>query len=70
MSRLLTVSESFDDWWETFGQPYEAAVIERGGTPWTTDTAERRELWGRRHQRPAPPADLTNNLDQIRGKAA
>lgn len=59
----------FEIWWETYGQPYEAAVIEAGGTPWTADMDERRALWGRRYERPAPPADLTNDLRQIRGAA-
>jgi len=26
---------TFEDWWERVGQPYKAAVIETGGTPWT-----------------------------------
>jgi hypothetical protein len=29
--------ESFAEWWERHGQPYEAAVIAGGGTPWPLD---------------------------------
>jgi hypothetical protein len=43
---------AFEEWWERFGQPYEAAVIEQGGQPWTTDMDERRELFKRRYRRP------------------
>lgn len=57
----------FETWWETYGQPYEAVVIEKGGTPWTTSIEERQELWARRYQRPEPPAGLTNDLREIRG---
>jgi hypothetical protein len=46
----------FETWWERSGQPYEAAVVERGGTPWTTDLEERRALWHRRYRQPKPPA--------------
>jgi hypothetical protein len=46
---------AFDQWWATYGWPYEAAVIERGGTPWTTCMDERRALWNRRYQRPEAP---------------
>jgi hypothetical protein len=26
---------AFQERWDTYGQPYEAAVIANGGTPWT-----------------------------------
>jgi hypothetical protein len=35
---------NFQDWWETHGQPYEAAVIEAGGIPWTQDQEKLAEL--------------------------
>lgn len=50
--------QAFEHWWTTHGQSYEAAVIEAGGTPWTTDMEERRALWLRRYTRPAPPQFL------------
>ncbi|WP_322859549.1 hypothetical protein U8D42_17255 [Mycobacterium europaeum] len=59
----------FEAWWENYGQPYEAAVIEQGGTPWTASIEERQKLWARRYERPAPPIGLTNDLDAIRGTA-
>lgn len=49
---------TFESWWERSGQHYAAAVIERGGTPWTDDMEERRRLWNRRYARPGPPAGL------------
>lgn len=49
---------AFQSWWETHGQPYQDAVLERGGTPWTLDIDERRDLWMRRYTRPAPPEGL------------
>lgn len=33
--------DAFTAWWEKHGQPYEAAVIERGGTPWPLDPVKR-----------------------------
>ena len=48
-------NEAFESWWEQYGQHYEAAVIEGGGTPWTTDMEERRALWARRYERPTAP---------------
>lgn len=35
---------SFEEWWETHGKPYEAKVIENGGTPWTQDDGKRDAL--------------------------
>lgn len=46
----------FEHWWETRGAPYAEAVREAGDEPWTDSLAERRALWMRRYQRPAPPA--------------
>lgn len=60
----------FETWWETYGQPYEAAMIEAGSTPWTASLAERQKLWVRRYQRPAPPDGLTNDLAVIRSAEA
>ena len=25
---------TFEQWWEQYGQPYEAEVLRRGGLPW------------------------------------
>lgn len=33
--------ETFVAWWERSGQPYEAAVIKNGGTPWPLDPVKR-----------------------------
>lgn len=33
--------ETFAGWWEKHGQPYEAAVIAGGGTPWPLDPDKR-----------------------------
>ncbi|NHU42581.1 hypothetical protein [Rhodococcus sp. A14] len=35
--------ETFEQWWERHGQPYEAAVNEGGGTPWPLDPEKRAE---------------------------
>lgn len=54
MAVTLTAEEKearFLAWWEKYGKPYEAAVLEAGGTPWTTDMNERKALWMRRYQR-------------------
>ncbi|WP_139807384.1 hypothetical protein [Mycobacterium avium] len=59
---------TFEGWWEKHGQHYEAAVIEAGGTPWTTDIEERKALWHRRYQKPPPPPGLLSDLDLIRRK--
>lgn len=40
-------------WWTKYGEPYQVAVIEAGGTPWTADPDERRRVWFRRYERPA-----------------
>lgn len=48
----------FEHWWETRGAPYAEAVREAGAEPWTDSMDERRALWARRYQRPAPPAGL------------
>lgn len=34
-------AQAFESWWEQYGQPYEAAVLEAGGTPWPLDPAKR-----------------------------
>lgn len=66
------LSHAFDEWWEHYGAPYEAAVLEAGSVPWPLDEAKlsalgldgmepmqaRRALWDRRYQRPAPLAVL------------
>lgn len=33
--------ETFEEWWERHGQPYEAAVIAGDGTPWPMDPEKR-----------------------------
>ncbi|KLI04074.1 MULTISPECIES: hypothetical protein [Mycolicibacterium] len=33
--------QTFADWWQLCGQPYEAAVIANGGTPWVEDPEKR-----------------------------
>jgi hypothetical protein len=38
-------------WWEKHGEPYQAAVIEAGGIPWTTDVEERKALWMKRYDK-------------------
>jgi hypothetical protein len=60
----------FDNWWSKLGEPYQAAVIEHGDTPWTADLDERRELFLRRYERPAAPATAPiKNLAEIRRSA-
>lgn len=49
----------FDTWWQTAGQPWATKCVERGGTVWTDDMNERRELFDRRHTRPAPPEGMS-----------
>jgi hypothetical protein len=33
--------ETFEEWFEKHGQPYEAAVIANGGKPWPLDAEKR-----------------------------
>ncbi|CAN5579020.1 hypothetical protein BH09ACT8_BH09ACT8_27170 [soil metagenome] len=33
--------ETFEEYWELSGQPYEAAVTAGGGTPWPLDPEKR-----------------------------
>ncbi|MEB3031087.1 hypothetical protein [[Mycobacterium] nativiensis] len=33
--------ETFAEWWQLCGQPYEAAVIKNGGVPWPMDPVRR-----------------------------
>ncbi|MFA5707389.1 hypothetical protein [Mycolicibacterium sp.] len=35
--------ETFSDWWQKCGLPYEASVIANGGTPWALDPEKRAE---------------------------
>ncbi|VEG58146.1 Uncharacterised protein [Mycolicibacterium aurum] len=51
--------KTFETWWEESGQHWAAAVVENGGTLWTDDIDERRELFDRRHQRPEAPTTPT-----------
>jgi hypothetical protein len=51
-------TREFPEWWLTYGQPYEARVIENDGVPWTSDPAERLALWQRRHIQPPPPRGM------------
>lgn len=46
---------------------YFAAVEANGDTPWFNSIGERRELFMRRFQRPAPPADMPapRNLKEL-----
>jgi hypothetical protein len=48
----------FEDWWAK-QEPYRAAVIAKGDTPWTQDPDEARELFDRRYTRPEPPKGLS-----------
>ena len=51
--------KTFDQWWEDSGQHWAAAACENGGTVWTDDMDERRELFERRYQKPKPPNGMT-----------
>lgn len=31
----------FEEWFEKYGKPYEAAVVANGGTPWPLDPVKR-----------------------------
>jgi hypothetical protein len=33
--------QSFEEWWDKHGTPYEAAVVAGGGTPWALDPVKR-----------------------------
>lgn len=57
--------EHYRDWRERH-DAYLSAVADNGGVPWTHDEDERRDLFFRRYQRPAPPQGLSNNLTEIR----
>ncbi|BBY62189.1 hypothetical protein [Mycolicibacterium helvum] len=61
---------AFLTWWETHGQPYEAAVIANGDTPWTADIEQRRELFMRRYQRSEPPKGLLTDPRQPEKRVA
>jgi hypothetical protein len=43
----------FEHWWAKYREPYQAAVIANGDTPFTADLDERRELFMRRYKRTA-----------------
>ena len=45
---------TFEEWWEKYGKPYEAAVIAGGGTPWPLDPEKRSKLV----ERMGLPADI------------
>lgn len=45
--------------WRERHAAYLDAIAANGGTPWTTDEDERRELWHRRYRRPDPPVGLS-----------
>lgn len=49
----------FEHWWAKYGEPYQAAVIANGDTPWTADVDERRELFMRRYLNPEAPKGLS-----------
>jgi hypothetical protein len=51
--------DHWEHWWLKFGEPYQAAVIANGDTPWTTDLDERAELFARRYSRPQAPKGLS-----------
>jgi hypothetical protein len=38
---MSEVAPTFSEWWRLYGEPYERAVIEAGGTPWPLDPAKR-----------------------------
>jgi hypothetical protein len=59
--------EHWQHWWLKFGQPYQTAVIDGGGQPWTADIDERKALFMRRYTRPAAPGGLA--IPDIRGAA-
>lgn len=61
---------AFQEWWDTRGQHYEAAVIANDGTPWTTSIEERRELFMRRYDRPEPPEGLFTDPRQAETRVA
>lgn len=52
------MSKSFTEWWEESGTRWADAVAENDGVLWTDDLDERRELFDRRHRRPAPPQHI------------
>lgn len=52
---MSEIDTAFEEWWSKYDQPYEAAVIAKGGEPWTTCKDERPALWHRRYQRPKAP---------------
>lgn len=39
--RIQGAPETFEEWFERYGQPYEAAVIANDGTPWPLDPEKR-----------------------------
>lgn len=51
--------KTFDQWWEDSGQHWTAAACENGGTVWTDDMDERRELFDRRYRKPEPPKGMS-----------
>lgn len=66
----LAPEDRFDAYLER-SENYMAAITAAGDEPWHAgDVERRRELFMRRFTKPAPPAGLFVNPDQIRGRAA
>lgn len=63
------MTDAFESWWDRFGQPYEAAVIEQGGVPWVSDP-DKRQVMAARLGLPAdtPDMDLRRALWQRRNR--
>ncbi|MCV7150683.1 hypothetical protein [Mycolicibacterium pyrenivorans] len=61
--------ETFEEWFEKCGKPYEAAVVANGGTPWTEDP-EKRAATAQRLGLPADtdPTELRRALWERRSK--
>jgi hypothetical protein len=53
--------DHYESWMAQYGDPYVAAVVAGGGTPWFNSDEERRQLFMRRYKRPAPPEGMTTN---------
>lgn len=68
---MKSPAETFEEFWERSGQPYEAAVIAGGGTPWPLDPVRAPDMADKLGlAADADPTDLRRALWERRNRIA